>query len=81
MKTATAKIIEQSEKVGLYSIRFNDSDITEYEKFVQKFMSDATLNEDFKKFFRASTELWLTAHWNAISDLKAILRTILQHYQ
>lgn len=34
MKTATAKIIEQSEKVGLYSIRFNDSDITEYEKFV-----------------------------------------------
>ena len=53
MKTATAKIIEQSEKVGLYSIRFNDSDITEYEKFIQKFRSDATLNEDFKKVFNA----------------------------
>lgn len=27
MTTATAKIIEQSEKMGLYSIKFNDSDI------------------------------------------------------
>ena len=53
MKTATVKIIEQSEKVGLYSLCFDGNDLTEYEKFVQRFMHDATLNEDFKKVFRA----------------------------
>ncbi len=53
MKTATIKTIEQSDKVGLYSICFNGNDLTEYEKFVQKFMNDATLNEDFRKIFRA----------------------------
>ena len=37
MKTATIKTIEQSEKVGLYSICFDGNDLTEYEKFVQKF--------------------------------------------
>ena len=53
MKTAIIKTIEQSEKVGLYSICFDSNDLTEYEKFVQKFMNDATLNEDFRKIFRA----------------------------
>ena len=53
MKTATLKTIEQSEKVGLYSICFDGNDLTEYEKFVQKFLNDATLNTDFQKVFRA----------------------------
>lgn len=53
MRTATIKTIEQSDKVGLYSICFDSNDLTEYEKFVQKFMNDATLNEDFRKIFRA----------------------------
>lgn len=53
MKTATIKTIEQSEKVGLYSICFDGNDLTEYEKFVQKFLNDATLNKDFQKVFRA----------------------------
>lgn len=53
MKTATVKLIEQSEQVGLYSICFESGDLTEYEKFVQKFMNDASLNEDFKKVFLA----------------------------
>ncbi len=52
-KTATIKTIEQSEKVGLYSICFDGNDLTEYEKFVQKFMDDATLNKDFQMIFRA----------------------------
>ena len=52
MKTATLKTIEQSEKVGLYSICFDGNDLTEYEKFVQKFLNDATLNTDFQKVFR-----------------------------
>ncbi|MBO4489596.1 MAG: hypothetical protein J5741_08105 [Bacteroidales bacterium] len=53
MKTATLKTIEQSEKVGLYSICFDGNDLSEYEKFVQKFLNDATLNSDFQKVFRA----------------------------
>lgn len=53
MKKATVRTIEQSDKVGLYSICFDGSDLTEYEKFVQKFMNDATLNKDFQKVFRA----------------------------
>jgi hypothetical protein len=53
MKKATVKIIEQSDKVGLYSICFDGSDLSEYEKFVQKFMNDATLNKDFQMIFRA----------------------------
>lgn len=53
MKTATLKTIEQSEKVGLYSICFDGNDLTEYEKFVQRFLNDATLNKDFQKVFRA----------------------------
>lgn len=81
MKTATAKIIEQSEKVGLYSIRFNDSDITEYEKFVQKFMSDATLNEDFKKVFRALNRIVANGALERYFRPEGHLRTILQHYQ
>lgn len=53
MRTATVKLIEQSDQVGLYSICFDSNDLTEYEKFVQKFMNDASLNEDFQKIFRA----------------------------
>ena len=57
MKTATIKTIEQSEKVGLYSICFDGNDLTEYEKFVQKFLNDATLNKDFQKVFRAISRI------------------------
>ena len=38
-KTATIKTIEQSDKVGLYSICFDSNDLSEYEKFVEKFMN------------------------------------------
>ena len=53
MRTTIIKTIEQSDKVGLYSICFDGNDLTEYEKFVKKFMNDATLNEDFRKIFHA----------------------------
>ncbi|MBQ6156521.1 MAG: hypothetical protein IJK22_07960 [Bacteroidales bacterium] len=71
MKKAIVRTIEQSDKVGLYSICFDGNDLTEYEKFVQKFMDDATLNKDFQKVFRAIKGLLPTAHWNVIFDLKA----------
>ena len=53
MKNATVKMIEQSDNVGLYSICFEGNDFSEYERFVQKFMDDATLNEDFRKVLLA----------------------------
>ena len=53
MKNATVKMIEQSDNVGLYSICFEGNDLSEYERFVQKFMDDATLNEDFRKVLLA----------------------------
>jgi hypothetical protein len=53
MKKAKLKILEQSDNVGLYSICFNENDLTEYELFIQKFLNDATLNRDFQKIFRA----------------------------
>ena len=53
MKNATVNMIEQSDNVGLYSICFEGNDLSEYERFVQKFMDDATLNEDFRKVLLA----------------------------
>lgn len=53
MKKATVKMIEKSDNVGLYSICFEGNDLTEYERFLKRFMDDATLNEDFRKIFRA----------------------------
>jgi len=53
MKTATLKTIEQSDNVSMYSICFDGNNLTEYELFVQKFMSDAKLNKDFQTIIRA----------------------------
>ena len=53
MKTAQIKTLKQSDNVSLYSICFNDNNISEYEDFVQKYMNNATLNEDFKKILLA----------------------------
>ena len=57
MKKAKLKILEQSDNVVLYSICFNENDLTEYELFIQKFLNDATLNRDFQKIFRAITRI------------------------
>lgn len=70
-KTATIKTIEQSEKVGLYSICFDGNDLTEYEKFVQKFMDDATLNKDFQMIFRAINRIVANVPWSVSSVPKA----------
>ena len=53
MKTATLKTLEQTDNVSLYSICFDDKDISEYEAFLLKFKEDATLNEDYKKIILA----------------------------
>lgn len=45
---ATLKTIEQNDNVSLYSICFDGNNESEYEKFLQKFKDNATLNSDFQ---------------------------------
>ena len=53
MTQAKLEIIEQSELVSLYSIKFNGEDVTEFEKFLQKFKDNAELNKDFQRIVYA----------------------------
>ena len=45
--------MEQSEKVSLYSISFAMDKTTEFERFLQKFEQEASLNEDYQKILYA----------------------------
>lgn len=48
MRKATLKTIESNDSVSLYSICFNGSDGSEFEKFLNKFKDESTLNKDFQ---------------------------------
>ncbi|MCQ2306905.1 MAG: hypothetical protein MJ000_04980 [Bacteroidales bacterium] len=52
-KITTVKTIEQNDNVSLYSICFNDSELSEYEKFLVKFKDNAKLNKDFQMIILA----------------------------
>lgn len=45
---AILKTIEQNDNVSLYSICFDGDNVSEYEKFLQKFKDNAKLNSDFQ---------------------------------
>lgn len=53
MKTARLKTIEQNDNVSLYSICFNDNNISEYEDFLLKFKDNSELNQDFQRIIVA----------------------------
>ena len=57
MSQAKLEVIEQSELVSLYSIKFNGEDVTEFEKFLQKFKDNAELNEDFQRIVYALSKI------------------------
>lgn len=57
MSHAELEIVEQSEQVSLYSIKFNGEDVTEFEKFLQTFKDNAELNEDFKRIVYAISKI------------------------
>lgn len=44
----TLELVEQSEKVSLYSISFALDRKTEFERFLNKFEKEATLNRDYQ---------------------------------
>jgi len=52
-KKTTLELVEQSEKVSLYSISFAMDKTTEFERFLNKFEEEASLNEDYQKILYA----------------------------
>lgn len=57
MKTAKLKTIEQNDNVGLFSICFDGSDESEFEKFIAKFKDDAEYNKDYNAIVFALTKI------------------------
>ena len=57
MSQAKLEIVEQTELVSLYSIKFNGEDTTEFEKFLQMFKDNAELNEDFQRIVYAISKI------------------------
>ncbi len=57
MSQAQLEIVEQSELVSLYSIKFNGEDVTEFEKFLQTFKDNAELNVDFQRIVYAVSKI------------------------
>lgn len=69
-KKTTLELVEQSEKVSLYSISFAMDRKTEFECFLKKFEQEASLNRDYQRIIYALSIILENAHWNVISDLK-----------
>ena len=57
MSQAQLEIVEQSELVSLYSIKFNGENSTEFEKFLQTFKDNAELNADFQRIVYAVSKI------------------------
>lgn len=52
-KKTTVELVEQSERVSLYSISFEMDRTTEFEHFLMKFEEEAALNTDYQKILYA----------------------------
>lgn len=52
-KKTTLRLVEQSEKVSLYSISFAMDHTTEFERFMEKFEEEASLNADYQRIINA----------------------------
>ena len=57
MKKAALKTIESNDSVSLYSICFNGSDESEFEKFLNEFKDESTLNKDFQLILMALSRI------------------------
>ena len=52
-KKTTLELVEQTQKVSLYSISFEMDRTTEFERFLSKFEEEASLNLDYQKILYA----------------------------
>ena len=57
MATATLKTIEQNDNVGMFSICFDRSEESEFEKFLNEFKDNATYNRDFNVILLALSKI------------------------
>ena len=57
MATATLKTIEQNDNVGMFSICFDSSEVSEFEKFLNEFKDNATYNKDFNVILLALSKI------------------------
>ena len=57
MVTPTLKTIEQNDNVGMFSICFDGSEVSEFEKFLNEFKDNATYNKDFNIILLALSKI------------------------
>ena len=57
MAKATLKTIEQNDNVGMFSICFDGSEVSEFEKFLNEFKDNATYNRDFNVILLALSKI------------------------
>ncbi len=57
MATAILKTIEQNDNVGMFSICFDESEESEFEKFLNEFKDNATYNKDFNVILLALSKI------------------------
>lgn len=63
---ATIKSIEQTEQAGLFSICI-DGELSEFEKFLEKFKSDAVYQQDFNIIIAAVQKMMKIIFWSDTS--------------
>ena len=57
LATATLNTIEQNDNVGMFSICFDGSEVSEFEKFLNEFKDNATYNKDFNVILLALSKI------------------------
>ena len=57
MRQVTLKTIEQNDNVGMFSICFDASEESEFEKFLNEFKDNATYNKDFNVILLALSKI------------------------
>ena len=57
MAKATLKTIELNDNVGMFSICFDGSEVSEFEKFLNEFKDNATYNKDFNVILLALSKI------------------------
>lgn len=69
-KKTTLELIEQSQKVSLYSISFEIDRTTEFERFLRKFEAEASLIRIIKRFCTHYQSFLIKAPWKGTSVQK-----------
>ena len=71
MAKATLKTIEQNDNVGMFSICFDGSEASEFEKFLNEFKDNATYNKDFNVILLALSKIIDKGLLNGSSETRA----------